>query len=125
MNATKSTYVPMMYAQAQVPSGKYTFDGVPLMTPPIKVGCSPIIWRQEMGASSVRTDTSGSQSSAEEFTGFARFLIEPAFTPQNGMKLTVQGHPPLRVVEVFPRYSFGGALHHWQVDLERWLQESE
>lgn len=113
----------MTYCTVQAVGG-YTVDGVPTMGVERKVGCSPLILRDEQIRSSIRTDKSGTKSGADEKTVYARFLMEPTAAVKLGEKVSLNGLE-MRVVEVYPRYMFGGALHHYQVDLERWLPEQE
>ena len=84
------------------------------------IGLAIIKLATSMSKSSIRADTSGSQSRAEEKTASSRILADARVPVNIGDRIRLLGGE-YRVIEVFPRYDMSGMHHHNQVDLEIWV----
>ena len=84
------------------------------------IGLAIIKLATSVTKSSIRADTSGSQSRAEEKTVDGRILTDAAVPVSIGNRIRLL-NGTYRVIEVFPRFDMSGLHHHNQVDLEIWV----
>ena len=86
------------------------------------VSCAftPIKMQHTVENTSIRTDVSGSQGSAEEVVPEGRILLDPRVKPNLGAKFSFAGAETFTsTVEIVkPIYDMAGLLHHYQVDLK-------
>lgn len=93
-----------------------TAYGQPRFGPERKGYCGVVRMEEQSRTTSVRTDSSASQTTAMEEVATARLLVPAYITLRQGDHVTVSGFN-LVVQAVHARYSVLGVLDHWQVDL--------
>ena len=116
-----TTFRPTAKAVLYAETG-YSVDGRASLGMGVQVGIGPIKTAANMKPTSVRTDTSGTQSRAEEVTYDARILVHPSAALKLGDVMEVFGNH-YRIAEIFPRYEMTGSLNHYQVDLIKWQDQ--
>ena len=88
----------------------------------VSIGFTPVRLESVVQPTSIRTDKSGSKSSADETVFLGRILIAPDVVPSEDDIIDLYGKQ-YRIESVFPRYELQGMLHHYQVDLIKWQKD--
>lgn len=85
--------------------------------------CAIVYLRNITAVTSVRTDSSASRGNAFETTSDARLLFDPGVAIDRGdiVEISLGGVPfAIEVTGIFPRPDVYGAIHHIEVEGERW-----
>lgn len=88
---------------------------------PREAGCAIIYYRDQIGETSVRADSTASRGNARQSEIDVRLLVESHSVLKKGEIVQIHGFDEkLEVDRAFPRHGFGGEIHHYQVDLRIW-----
>lgn len=85
----------------------------------IVVACGVVHLNKVIQQTTVRTDSSGSQGSADEYVSQSKILFPPNVTIQAGWRFELAGIA-LRIMSVEPRFNIRGAIDHYEADLQAW-----
>ena len=85
----------------------------------VKVPCGIVHLNKQVQKTTVRSDSSGSTGSADEFVSSSRILFPASVQIKTGWKFEIGGIT-LRIVSVEPRFNVRGALDHFEADLQAW-----
>ena len=108
-----SAFIPTTVGYLLQRSDTYSVSGEMEYGPPVKVGLSMVRITDGSQPTSVRADTSGSKSFADENVEQGRALIHPRVVPKIKDILLV-GPQRLEVQGVRPIYSMSGTIDHYQ-----------
>jgi hypothetical protein len=98
----------------------FNISGREVFGDPVTVRFTPIKLEKVVKDTSIRTDISGSQGSAEEISPQGRILMDRRVTPKLGDKFVFTGHEVFTctVESVMAKYDMTGLISHFQVDLK-------
>lgn len=96
----------------------YDVYGTEIYASPTSVPCGVVRLVVTSEKTSVRTDSSGSGSSAEETLITSKILFRPTVSPKREDLFEIAGST-LRIIGVHPRFSVLGDLDHFECDLVR------
>lgn len=85
----------------------------------VRVPCGVIHLNKQVQKTTVRSDSSGSTGSAEEFVSTSRILFPASVAIQTGWKFEIHGMT-LKITSVEPRLNVRGAIDHYEADLQSW-----
>jgi len=114
-----SAFIPVVRGKLIQATEDYTVSGARLYAKPIPVGLAIVTLKSAAAHTSVRSDTSGSQSHADEFQEAGRVLVHPRQIPREDDLLEINGQT-YRVVGVRDVYAMNGRIDHYQVELSTW-----
>lgn len=115
-----SAFIPTTVGYLLQRSDEFDVTGARLYGQPVKVGLSMVRITDDTQPTSVRADTSGSKSFADENVEQGRALIHPRVVPKINDILVV-GPQKLEVKGVRPIYAMDGAIDHYQTELRTWV----
>jgi len=115
-----SAFIPTTVGYIRRASDTFSVTGDKTYGDPIKVGLSVVRMVDGSQPTSVRADTSGSKSFANENVEQGRALIHPRVTPKIGDILIV-GQQQLEIQAVRPLFDMYGGVDHYQVELTTWV----
>jgi hypothetical protein len=115
-----SAFIPTTVGWLQAAGVDFTVTGDRLYSEPVKVGLSVIRVTDDVQPTSVRADTSGSKSFADEEVEQGRCLMHPRIRPKINDLLTI-GDDKHEVKGVRPVYDMYGKVDHYQVELATWV----
>lgn len=114
-----SAFIPTLKGKLIKAADEFTVSGSRLFAAPIPIGLSVVTLKTSVGHTSVRSDTSGSQSYADQEVEAGRVLIHPKVTPGEDDLVEINGQT-FRISGVQPRYTLNGKIDHYQVELGTW-----
>lgn len=114
-----SAFIPTIKAKLKRASNAFTASGSRQYDPAIPVGISIVRVLNLSVPTSVRADTSGTKSFADESTIKGRALIHPCVTPKIDDLLEV-GLQTFELKGVRAVYGMAGDIDHWEADLAAW-----
>lgn len=115
-----SAFIPTTVGYLRSASEDFTVTGDRLFGEPVKVGLSVIRVTDDVQPTSVRADTSGSKSFADENVERGRCLMHPRVKPKNNDLLVIAGDEH-RIDGVRPVFDMFGKVDHYQVELSTWV----
>ena len=115
----RSNFIPLSVGKLFKVTGTNS-TGDPILDDGVSVGFSAVRSERVVQQTSVRTDKSGSNASAEEVVYIYRILVEPKANPEEGDIMEIEGRL-MRIESSWPRRSMSRLLVHHQVDLIKWL----
>ena len=115
-----SAFIPTTVGWLQAAGEDFTVTGDRQYSAPVKVGLSVIRVTDDVQPTSVRADTSGSKSFADENVEQGRCLMHPRIRPKINDLLTI-GDDKHEVKGVRPVYDMYGKVDHYQVELASWV----
>lgn len=115
-----SAFIPTSVGYILRAGNDFTVTGKRTYGDPVKVGLSIIRITDDVQPTSVRADTSGSKSFADENVEQGRALVHPRFKPQVNDILVVR-EDRFEVKGCKPVYDMYGGVDHYQVELATWV----
>lgn len=115
-----SAFIPTTIGYILRASDSFTVTGKRTYGDPVKVGLSIIRVTDDVQPTSVRADTSGSKSFADENVEQGRALVHPKYKPRVNDILVV-AEDRFEVKGCRPVYSMFGGVDHYQVELSTWV----
>ncbi|ATW57953.1 hypothetical protein CNR34_00020 [Pseudomonas phage nickie] len=115
-----SAFIPTTIGFLKRAGEDFTVTGDRLYGDPVKVGLSVVRVTDNMQHTSVRADTSGSKSYADENVEQGRALVHPKVEPKIG-DLLIIGKDTYEVTGVRPVYDMHGGVDHYQTELSTWV----
>lgn len=114
-----SAFIPTTVGYLRSAGEDFTATGDRIYGNPVKIGLSVIRVTDDVQPTSVRADTSGSKSFADENVEQGRALVHPRVKPKVN-DLIVIGGDEHEVKGVRPVYDMYGKVDHYQVELTTW-----
>ena len=115
-----SAFIPTTIGYLLRAGDDFTVTGKRAYGDPVKVGLSIIRVTDDVQPTSVRADTSGSKSFADENVEQGRALVHPKIKPQVNDLLMVDDDK-YEIKGCRPVYSMFGGVDHYQVELSSWV----
>jgi hypothetical protein len=115
-----SAFIPTQVGYLMRSGDSFTVTGSPQYGQKERFGVSMIRVEDNSQPTSVRADTSGSKSFADENIEVARMLMVPQAKPKINDLFEFMGDT-YEVQTVKPVYSMYGGLDHYQVDMTSWV----
>ncbi|MEG0062978.1 MAG: hypothetical protein RR740_00095 [Pseudomonas sp.] len=115
-----SAFIPTTIGYLLRAGDDFTVTGKRTYGDPVKIGLSIIRVTDDVQETSVRADTSGSKSFADEDVEQGRALVHPKHKPKVDDLLMVAGDK-YEVKGCRPVYSMYGGIDHYQVELSTWV----
>lgn len=115
-----SAFIPTTVGYILRRSDDFSVTGERTYGAPVKVGVSIVKVTDNAQATSVRADTSGSKSFADENVEQGRALFHPRVIPKINDILVV-GQQRLEIFGVRPIFDMYGGIDHYQTELRTWV----
>lgn len=115
-----SAFIPTTVGHLLQRSDEFDVTGDRVYGQPVKVGLSIVRVTDNSQHTSVRADTSGSKSFADENVEQGRALIHPRVIPKINDILVVGGQR-LEIAGVRPVFDMYGGVDHYQAELRSWV----
>lgn len=115
-----SAFIPTTVGYLLQRSDEFSVTGEVTYGEPVKVGLSMVRITDGSQPTSVRADTSGSKSFADENVEQGRALIHPRIVPKI-KDILIVGPQRLEVQGVRPVYNMLGRIDHYQAELTTWV----
>lgn len=117
-----SAFIPTIRATLRAATLQFTASGSRQYADPVPVGISIIRSLVMSQPTSVRADTSGSKSFADEKIIKGRAMIYPCVRPREN-DLLFTDIESYEIVGVNPVYDMAGNVDHWIAELAAWVSE--
>lgn len=117
-----SAFIPTIQATLRAATTKFTVAGKRQYADPVPVGISVIRALNLSQPTSVRADTSGTKSFADESIIKGRALIYPCVSPKIDDLLFVRDDQ-YEIKGVRKVYDMSGGIDHYEVELAQWVSE--
>lgn len=117
-----SAFIPTITAVLRAATMQFTASGTRQYADPVAVGISIVRVLNLSAPTSVRADTSGTKSFADESIIKGRALIYPCFKPKIDDLLFV-GEEAYEIKGVRAVYDMNGGIDHWEAELAAWVFE--
>lgn len=114
-----SAFIPTTIGFLKRAGEDFTVTGDRLYGEPVKVGLSVVRVTDAIQHTSVRADTSGSKSFADENVEQGRALVHPKIVPRVN-DLLVINNDTYEIFGVRPVYDMHGNIDHYQTELQSW-----
>lgn len=115
-----SAFIPTTIGFLKRAGEDFTVTGDRIYGSPVKIGLSVVRVTDNMQHTSVRADTSGSKSFADENVEQGRALVHPKIVPVIN-DLLVINNDTYEIFGVRPVYDMYGQIDHYQVELQTWV----
>lgn len=115
-----SAFIPTTIGYILRAGDDFTVTGKRTYGDPVKVGLSIVRVTDNVQPTSVRADTSGSKSFADENVEQGRALVHPKYKPKVD-DLLVVAEDRYEVKGCRPVYDMFGGVDHYQVELSTWV----
>jgi hypothetical protein len=116
-----SAFIPTTVGYIQQAGVDFTVTGKRSYSAPVKVGLSIVRVTDGVQATSVRADTSGSKSFADESVEQGRALYHPRGPKPKINDLLIVNNDRYEVQGVRPVYDMYGGVDHYQLELTTWV----
>lgn len=120
MLAMMTAFMPTNIGYLKVALDDFTVTGDRAYMPPVKVGLSIVRVTDQVQTTSVRADSSGTKSFADENVEQGRALIHPRIQPKVN-DLLIVGSDSYEIKGVRPVFDMHGNLDHYQTELQTWV----
>lgn len=117
-----SAFIPTIQARLRARTMQFTASGARQYADPVPVGISIVRVLNLSEPTSVRADTSGTKSFADESIIKGRALIYPCVKPKIDDILLV-GDESYELKGVRAVYDMYGQVDHWEAELAAWVFE--
>lgn len=114
-----SAFIPTSSGYLRSVGNTYTSTGKKTYGDPVKIGLSVIRLTEGVQKTSVRADSSGTKSFADEEVEQGRVLVHPRIKPCIEDLMVINGDT-FEVQGVRSVYDMHGGIDHYQVELTSW-----
>lgn len=116
-----SAFIPTSTGYLKAAGSDFTSTGDRIYGARVKIGLSIVRVTDAVQPTSVRADTSGSKSFADENVEQGRALVHPRHRPQVNDILIDPLGDEYEIKGVRPVFDMNGKLDHWQCELQTWV----